>query len=251
LSAPSITAVLPAFNEEEALPRTVAELATALDRVAPDWEIVIVDDGSRDGTAAACDRLEREMAGRFRFVRFPENRGYGAALAAGISASRKDLVFFTDSDGQFDPAQIGLLVERLGGGAAVIGYRIARAEGARRHFVSGVFNRIARVVFGIRCRDVDCAFKLIRGDVVRRLPLSCRRYLVNTELLYHLRRAGVTPAEVPVHHRARLGGSTKIGFSDVPRTLLEIAKLRVRLWRGTSAPRAAAGASAAPGGSAK
>lgn len=229
-TALSVSAVLPAYNEEEALPRTVEGLAAALSATCGEWEIVVVDDGSTDGTPAACERLAESLGPRFRAVRHDPNRGYGAALATGFAASRLEWVFFTDSDGQFDPAQIALLAARAPESEAVLGYRAQRAEGARRQFVSGVFNRIARIVFGVRARDVDCAFKLFRGDRVRAMRLTCRRYLVNTEILHHLSKAGVRPVEVAVQHRARLGGVTKIGLSDVPRTLLEIARLRWRLW---------------------
>lgn len=230
----SVSAVLPAYNEEEALPRTVAGLAAALGGICADWEIVVVDDGSTDGTPAACERLAAEHGPRFRAVRHSPNRGYGAALATGFAATRLEWVFFTDSDGQFDPAQIGLLAARAGESEAVLGYRAQRAEGARRHFVSGVFNRITRIVFGVRARDVDCAFKLFRGERIRGMRLTCRRYLVNTEILHRLARDGVRPVEVAVEHRARLGGTTKIGLADVPRTLLEIARLRWRLWTGSA-----------------
>jgi glycosyltransferase involved in cell wall biosynthesis len=230
-AVPSISVVLPAYNEQEALPHTVAGFAAVLPDVAGEWEIVVADDGSVDGTPAVCEALVREYGERFRCVRLVPNQGYGAALAAGIAAARHDWVLLSDSDGQFDPADLPSLVAHAGGSPIVIGHRVTRAEGRRRQFTSGVFNMMARVLFGFRVRDIDCAFKLIDASMVKAVPLTCRRYLVNTEILHAFVRSGFQPVEVGVRHRARKGGESKIGFRDVPRSLLEMFKLRVRLWR--------------------
>lgn len=228
--------VLPAYNEQEALPRTVEGFAAALGAMVPDWEVVVADDGSVDGTPRVCEELAARYAGRFRSVRLTPNQGYGCALAAGIAAAKGDWVLLSDSDGQFDPADLAKLLPAAASSPIVIGYRAVRAEGRRRQFTSGVFNTIARVLFGFRVRDIDCAFKLIDARLLKGVPLTCRRYLVNTEILHAFVRSGFQPAEVPVTHRARVGGESKIGFADVPRSLWEMAKLRVRLWR-APAPR--------------
>lgn len=226
-----MSVVLPAYNEQEALPHTVAGFAEVLQELVPDWEIVVADDGSVDGTPRVCEELARRYEGRFRAVRLVPNQGYGAALAAGIGAAAKDWVLLSDSDGQFEPSDLVNLLPRTADSPIVIGYRTTRAEGRSRQFTSGVFNLMARALFGFRVKDIDCAFKLIDASMLKSVPLTCRRYLVNTEVLHAFVRSGFQPVEVGVRHRARSGGESKIGFRDVPRSLLEMFKLRVRLWR--------------------
>jgi glycosyltransferase involved in cell wall biosynthesis len=239
----SLSVVLPAYNEQDALPRTVEGFAAALAQLVPEWEIVVADDGSRDRTPSVCADLQERMSGRFRFVRLEPNQGYGAALAAGIDAARGAWILLSDADGQFDPAQLGLLLPHAGSGPFVMGYRKRRAEGRGREITSHAFNLLARTTFGLRVRDIDCAFKLIEAKSLKSVRLTCRRYLVNAEILHAFARSGIDPIEVGVDHLPRSAGASKIGLHDVPRTLLEIAKLRVRLWR-TPAPRVAPARSA-------
>jgi glycosyltransferase involved in cell wall biosynthesis len=228
---PSISVVLPAYNEQDALPRTVEGFASALPALVDDWEIVVADDGSVDRTPSVCAELERRFDGRVRSVRLSPNQGYGAALAAGIGEASKEWILLSDSDGQFDPRDLAALLPHAAASPIVIGYRATRAEGRRRQFTSGVFNVMARVLFGFRVRDIDCAFKLIDAAMLKAVPLTCRRYLVNSEILHAFVRSGFQPVEIGVSHRERAGGESKIGFADVPRSLLEMLKLRVRLWR--------------------
>jgi glycosyltransferase involved in cell wall biosynthesis len=227
----SISVVLPAYNEQDALPRTVEGFAAALPDLVGDWEVVIADDGSVDRTPAVCGELARRFEGRVRSVRLAPNQGYGAALAAGIGAATKEWILLSDSDGQFEPRDLAAFLPHAARSPIVVGFRTTRAEGRRRQFTSGVFNVMARVLFGFRVRDIDCAFKLIDAAMLKSVPLTCRRYLVNSEILHAFVRAGFQPVEIGVSHRARAGGESKIGFADVPRSLLEMAKLRVRLWR--------------------
>jgi glycosyltransferase involved in cell wall biosynthesis len=230
-AVPSITVVLPAFNEEEALPRTVEGFAEALPEFVPDWEIVVADDGSVDRTPDVCAELARRFEGRVRSVRLAENQGYGAALSAGIAAAQKEWILLSDADGQFDPRDLAAFLPHAARGPIVVGFRTTRAEGRGRQFTSGVFNATARVMFGFSVRDIDCAFKLIDAAMLKSVPLTCRRYLVNTEILHAFARSGFPPVQVGVRHRARAGGESKIGFADVPRSLREMVKLRLRLWR--------------------
>ncbi len=227
----SISVVLPAFNEEAALPRTVEGFAAALPDFVADWEIVVADDGSTDGTPNACAELSRRFGARVRAVRLPRNEGYGAALQAGIGAARGSWILLCDADGQFDPRDVAKLLPHAASSPIVIGFRASRAEGRGRQFSSGVFNAMARILFGFRVRDIDCAFKLIDAGMLKSVPLTCRRYLVNTEILHAFVRSGFQPVEAAVTHRARAGGASKIGFADVPRSLIEMFKLRARLWR--------------------
>jgi len=227
----SISVVLPAYNEQDALPRTVEGFAAVLPDLVADWEIVVADDGSVDRTPDVCAEFARRFDGRVRSVRLTPNQGYGAALAAGIGAAGKDWILLSDSDGQFDPHDLAELIPHAARSPIVIGFRRTRAEGGRRQFTSGVFNVMARMLFGFRVKDIDCAFKLIDASMLRAVPLTCRRYLVNSEILHAFVRCGFQPVEVGVSHRARAGGESKISFADVPRSLLEMAKLRVRLWR--------------------
>jgi glycosyltransferase involved in cell wall biosynthesis len=202
----SISAVLPAFNEAANLERALDGLGQALTSVAGDFEIIVVDDGSRDDSAALLERLRRGNP-RLHVVRHETNLGYGAALRSGFRRARFPLVFFMDADNQFDPSEISLLVERLGDADMVIGYRAVRRDPLRRRLNAWAFFTLVRVLFGYLARDVNCAFKLIRRELLEHLGLRSDGALINTELLVLGRRRGARIVEVPVHHYPRTAGT--------------------------------------------
>ncbi|HYY54720.1 MAG TPA: glycosyltransferase family 2 protein [Candidatus Dormibacteraeota bacterium] len=228
----------PVLNEEEHVRPLVARALEVLPAAAERFEIVIVDDGSRDRTGAYADELAASDA-RVRVVHHGTRRGYGGAIRSGIASSRYALVFFTDGDQQFDPADVTRLLPEVGGADAVIGYRQKRSDPLRRRFVGWCYNRAIRVLFGLPVRDVDCAFKLLRREVFARVPLDLVRSngaFFSAELLIRMHQAGLRVRQVAVPHHPRRWGEPK---GAPPRVILrairDLLALRLALWTRRSA----------------
>lgn len=221
-----ISVVIPMFNEAEVLPLALDEAVRALDQVAERWELLVVDDGSRDETPAILLRWAAREP-RIRPLLQPENRGYSQALARGFAEARNDLVFFTDGDAQFDLREIAALAEHLAPDVdLVVGWRKRRQDPPLRLLTSALYNRLQATVFGVRVRDVNCAFKLMRRSFVAGLPFVSQGFLINAELFARARAAGAKWREVPVTHRPRAGGSSTVRFGSVLRTLRDLWALR-------------------------
>ncbi len=203
--APQISAVMPAFNEEGNLERCVVRLVHALHARTSAYEIVVVNDGSQDRTAAVLERLSGTYPA-LRVVHHEVNRGYGAALRSGFRAARYTWVFMMDSDNQFDPADIDRLLARAESADIVAGYRRHRRDPLARRLNAWAFFTLVTVLFGRLARDVNCAFKLIRRDLLSRLQLTCDGALINTELFVLARQRGARIIEVPVEHYPRTEG---------------------------------------------
>jgi glycosyltransferase involved in cell wall biosynthesis len=180
-------------------------LSATLPLVAAEYEILIVNDGSRDGTGAIADRLAKEDP-RVRHILHATNLGYGAAVADGFAASRHEYVFFTDGDNQFDVSQLALLVPFAAEFDAVIGYRINRKDDFIRLLNAHAWNHLVGRTFGLRVKDIDCAFKLIRKSALPAGRLESTGAMVSTELLVRLVRAGCSIREVGVLHQPRIAG---------------------------------------------
>ena len=226
---PALSIVLPAYNEEGNIERVVRDAAAAVAPLVGSHEIVIVDDGSRDGTLAIIERLAAEMDGRVRVVRHPENAGYGAALRDGFRATTGALVFYTDSDNQFDLRELAGVLPLMKDVDAVLGYRVDRQDPWTRRAVSEVFNRLSSAALGMSVRDLNCSFKLFRGDLIRALPLESTDFFVDTELVARIHRAGWRYVQRGVRHYPRTAGRSTVRASDVPRTLVSLARLWLRL----------------------
>lgn len=226
---PSLSAFFPAYNEEGIIETTVRKASAALSRIADDYEIIVVDDGSADRTAAIVEKIAAEDP-RVRIVRHGRNRGYGAALRTGFSAARKELVFFSDADGQFDVSELDGFLELLGRAPLVIGYRIKRNDPPHRMFIAKTYRLVIRLVFGLDVRDIDCAFKLLRREVVEGLTLESNGAFISSELLIKLRQRGVPMVEHGVHHYPRTTGHSKgATFGVILRTIRDIVRLRFGL----------------------
>jgi glycosyltransferase involved in cell wall biosynthesis len=232
----------PAHNEEANLRPLVDEALVTLPALAATWEIVIVDDGSRDATAAIADELAAANPGLVRVVHHPTNLGYGAALRSGLGAARYDLVAFTDGDRQFRVADVSRLLERLAAADhpdVVVGYRIRRADPLVRSVYARVYRLANRIFFGLTIRDVDCACKLFRREALDGLRVESGGAFFSAELLIKLHASGRTLAEVGIPHYARTAGSaTGAKPSVVWRAVRDFWSLRLRLW---AAPRRALG----------
>jgi glycosyltransferase involved in cell wall biosynthesis len=230
----------PAHNEEPNLRGLVDEALKMLPTLADAFEIVIVDDGSRDATAAIADELAAAHDGIVRAVHHPTNLGYGAALLSGFRASRYELVAFTDGDRQFRVADLARLTERLAEPDqpdAVVGYRIKRADPLIRTIYARVYRFANRVWFGLKIRDVDCACKVFRRESLDGIAVESGGAFFSAELLIKLRASGRNIVEVGVPHHPRTAGSpTGAKPRVVFRAMRDFWALRLRLW---AAPRRA------------
>jgi glycosyltransferase involved in cell wall biosynthesis len=223
----SLTVVLPCLDEAENVAGAVAEARVAAARFAEHYEIVVVDDGSRDATGD----IARELAAadpHVRLVRHDRNRGYGAAVRSGIAASSSDWVLLTDGDRQFDLGELAAAVPLVGDHDVVAGFRIDRADNRWRRLAAHAWNGLMRRSFGVGVRDVDCAFKLARGDALRALDLRSDGAMISTELYVRAGLAGWRIAEVGVHHLPRQAGEPTGGD---PRVVLRAFRERRALLR--------------------
>lgn len=226
-----ISAVLPAYNEEANLEEAVSRVATALAVYAPTHEIIVVDDGSQDGTAAVLERL-RGLHPALRVVRHPQNRGYGAAVRSGFGAARYEWVFMMDADNQFDPAEVAVLVARAVDADIVTGYRKRRRDPLGRRLNAWAFFSLVRLFFGHQVRDVNCAFKLLRRDMLTRMALHSNGALINTEVFVRARQMHARIVEVPVQHYPRTSGKQTGGNPRVVlRAFKELLAFRVEIGR--------------------
>jgi glycosyltransferase involved in cell wall biosynthesis len=224
----------PAHNEEANVRELVAEALAVLPELAEAFEIIVVNDGSRDATREIADELTAAHPGVVRAVHHPTNLGYGAALLSGFRAARHDLVAFTDGDRQFRVADLGRLTERLAAADrpdAVVGYRIKRADPPIRTIYARLYRIANRVWFGLKVRDVDCACKLFRREALGGIAVESGGAFFSAELLIKLRAAGRSVAEVGVPHYPRTAGSpTGAKPSVVFRAVKDFWLLRLRMW---------------------
>jgi glycosyltransferase involved in cell wall biosynthesis len=224
----------PAHNEEANLEPLVVEALATLPALARTFEIVIVNDGSRDATPIIADRLAAEHPGLVRAIHHPTNLGYGAALRSGFQAARYDTVAFTDGDRQFKVADLGLLTARLAQADApdvVAGYRIKRADPLVRTLYARAYRLANLIFFGLHLRDVDCACKVFRRAALQGLRVESGGAFFSAELLIKLRASGRNVVEVGVPHYPRTAGAATGARPQVVfRAARDFWMLRLRMW---------------------
>jgi glycosyltransferase involved in cell wall biosynthesis len=233
----TISAFFPTYNELDNLPLIVEKMSSVLRRFSSEWEIIIVDDGSTDGTSELADRLAQADR-RVRVVHHGENKGFGAALRSGIEASRMELVFYTDADNQFDVEELAAFLPPLEKADLVVGYRVDRQDPPLRLFVARVYNLMIRFMVGLAVRDIDCSFKLGKRSVLQSFRLVANTGLGDAELLLKAKRRGARIVELPVRHFHRtlgsvsyeLPGTRRLGIVR-PSVPLKILWETVRLWK--------------------
>jgi glycosyltransferase involved in cell wall biosynthesis len=225
-----ISIVLPARNEVANIGAAVEKCLAVAERLSPRHEVIVVDDGSNDGTGQAVESIARVNYPRVRLVTHEVNLGYGAALRTGFRHSRFGLVFFTDSDNQFDVSELEYFIPMMADHDLVTGFRVYRYDPVLRSILSWLYNRLVGVLFGLRVRDVDCAFKLMRRELVQKVTIECNNFFVNTELLAKARRWNFRIAEKGVRHYPRTAGETSVRASDIPRTLATVFSMWRRIY---------------------
>ncbi len=226
-----ISAFFPAYNDAPSLPGLLRRAFAALEQATDDFEVIVVNDGSRDGTAAVLERMRQELGPRLRVVTHENNRGYGGALRSGFAAATRDLVFYTDGDGQYDPAEIHLLLERWTPNVGLVnGYKRLRQDPWHRILIGRVYNGVARLVFRIRIRDIDCDFRLIRRSLVENLHLESTSGTICLELVRKIEMTGCEVAEAAVNHYPRLYGRSQFfRWRSLLCTAWQFARLYIRL----------------------
>jgi len=220
----SLSLVFPAFNEEDNLDRLVRDADQASKAIVQDYEIVVVDDGSTDSTPQLLEKLKSEFPNLVVYTHSP-NKGYTAALRPGFTSAKKDLIFYTDADNQFDLNELSLLLDRIDNNDMVVGYRKDRQDPWIRKFVSRCFNIMSHTIFKFPVRDVDCAFKLFRREVFDKIKITSEHFMVDTEIMSKAVDYNFKVAEVGVTHLPRTAGETTVKPSDVTKTLKGMAKL--------------------------
>jgi len=203
----SISAVLPAHNEEENIAKAVRDTIAALHPLTSDYEVIVVDDGSRDRTAEIVQGLQSEFP-QLRLVRHPVNRGYGGALRSGFGAATRELILLNASDNQFNPQEITKLLPLIKEADIVNPYRGKRQDPFHRRLNAFAWNTLSRVLFGYVARDIDCGFKLMRRDVLKHVTLTSNGAMLDTELLVGAKVRGFRIVETPVTHLPRTAGTS-------------------------------------------
>jgi glycosyltransferase involved in cell wall biosynthesis len=228
-TALSVSIVLPAYDEEPNIAQAVAEATATAERLFSQHEVIVVDDGSTDRTAA----IVRELGTgdpRVRLVTHPANRGYGEALRSGFLAAGMDFVFFTDADLQFDMDELERFLPYAGTVDVVAGYRVNRQDTLIRRVNAYGWNILVRMLFYVPVRDIDCAFKLFDRQALGSVDIESVGAMVNTELMVKLGRRGASVVEIGVHHRPRRAGRARGANPRVVATAFrEVMRMRRRL----------------------
>lgn len=221
-----LTIFFPAYNDAFTIASLVIRAAQAAAAVTDDFEIVVVNDGSADATRAILE----ELAGRYaclRIVHHEKNRGYGGALRSGFDAARKPFIFYTDGDAQYDPAELTVLWAQMQPGVDLVnGYKISRSDPLHRIVIGRLYHHVVKRAFGLKVRDVDCDFRLMRRSIFDRVQLRESSGVICIEMMKKIQDAGFRIVEAPVHHYHRLSGRSQFfNVRRVFRTLLDVRRL--------------------------
>ncbi len=223
-----ISAFFPAYNDAGTIQRVVNDASETLQRLTDDYEITVVDDGSADETGDICDSLAAADS-RITVIHHGKNRGYGAALRSGFARARKELVFYTDGDGQYDVRELANLVALIDDADVVNGYKIKRKDPIHRIVLGRIYCWMARAFFGLRIRDVNCDFRLIRRAILGPITLESDSGAICVELMAKIQRGGGRIRETPVHHYPRTAGKSQF-FTGI-RVLRLLQDLLRQRWR--------------------
>jgi glycosyltransferase involved in cell wall biosynthesis len=221
----SLSVFLPCFNEEKNIKPLVRKLLEVLPNLTSAFEIIIINDGSTDHSQQVARELSNKDH-RIKLVNHPNNQGYGSAIKSGINKSQYEWIFFTDGDMQFNVTELSSFIPYTSNYSAIIGYRKNRADGAVRAFNARLFKHFIDILYRLHVKDIDCAFKLFKADIIKPLPLISNGAMISTEILYRLKKQHVAFKQVPVtHHKRRYGEPTGNSLKVVMKAGLEAFQL--------------------------
>ena len=210
-----LSVFFPAYNDSGTIASMVIRTVQTASELTPDFEIIVVDDGSADGTADIADELARKYP-QVRAIHHPINRDYGAALQTGFRSATKELIFYTDGDAQYDPAELAVLWARMSPDVDLVnGYKISRADPLHRIIIGRIYHHIVSALFRLKLRDVDCDFRLMRRTIFERISLEKTSGIICVEMMKKIQDARFRIVEVPVHHYHRAYGKSE--FFNVQR----------------------------------
>jgi glycosyltransferase involved in cell wall biosynthesis len=221
-----LSVFFPAYNDSGTIASLVITALKAAERLTPNFEVIIVNDGSADATAEIADELVRTYP-QVRVVHHKKNRGYGGALRSGFAASTRDLIFYTDGDAQYDPAEMEALWAAFSDNVDLVnGYKISRSDPLHRILIGRIYHHTVKLLFGLRVRDVDCDFRLMRRSIFERVVLEKNSGVICLEMMKKIQDAGFRIAEVPVHHYHRAYGRSQFfNFRRLFTTGVDVLKL--------------------------
>lgn len=221
-----LSVFFPAYNDSGTIASLVIVAVQTARQLTPDFEVIVVNDGSADATPRILAELAK-LYPEVRIVTHEQNRGYGGALRSGFAAARKEIVFYTDGDAQYDPAELALLWRRFGADVDLVnGYKISRSDPLHRVVIGRLYHHVVRLLFGLRVRDVDCDFRMMRRSIFERVSLEKNSGVICLEMMKKIQDAGFRIAEVPVHHYHRAYGKSQFfNVRRVLRTGLDVFKL--------------------------
>lgn len=219
---PSLSIFFPSLNDAKILPYILAKTYAVAPTVARRFEVIVINDGSTDDTKEILKELTKHYP-RLRVITHKKNRGYGGALISGFTSARKDWIFYTDGDGQYDPMELPKLVKAVRSGVDVVnGYKVKRGDSWYRVLVGILYNRLIQALYHPPIRDIDCDFRLIRRSLLKKITLTSTSGTICVELIMKLKAAGARFAEVGIHHYPRPFGRSQ--FFRLPRLLKALSE---------------------------
>jgi glycosyltransferase involved in cell wall biosynthesis len=224
---PGLSVFFPAYNDGGTIASLVITAVSVAGSLTPDFEVIVVNDGSSDDTAKILDELARLYPDRVRIVHHPKNRGYGGALRTGFATATKDYVFYTDGDAQYDPTEMAALWSKMTDDVDwVNGWKISRSDPLHRIIIGRVYHHMVKLLFGLRVRDVDCDFRLMRRRIFEVVRLEKDSGVICLEMMKKFQDAGFRVAEHPVHHYHRAYGTSQFfNFRRIVKTAVDVMKL--------------------------
>src|SRR5262245_11010761 len=218
-----LSVFFPAYNDSGTIASMVIRAVQAASELTPDYEIIVVNDGSGDATPQIVDELARTYP-RVRVVHHPRNRGYGGALQTGFRSATKELIFYTDGDAQYDPTEMSTLWAAMRPDADMVnGYKISRSDPLHRVIIGRIYHHTVSILFGLSVKDVDCDFRLMRRSLFDRISLEKNSGVICLEMMKKITDAGFRIVEVPVHHYHRAYGQSQFfNFPRLARTAIDV-----------------------------
>ena len=219
----SVSAFFPAYNDAGTIPTMILRALQTLPEVAEDYEVVVINDGSSDDTARVLDDLAQHYE-RLRVIHRTQPSGYGGVLRGGFAAAAKDWIFYTDGDAQYDARELALLAQAIQDGVDMVnGYKIKRRDPFHRVVIGLAYQYFVKYLFGLKIRDVDCDFRLMRRTIFDEVTLESTTGTITFEMVKKIQDAGYHIVEVPVHHWYRQYGESQFfNFPRVARTLVAL-----------------------------